>query len=145
MNTIIKCARPEIDFTDKDIHFFAAMRNQPISYEVAVPGEGEIRWDVRPFGEVTVIGDIEEALPHILAWVKPDVIVAEGWTWRDAIAETMSLGGSVNFDQLPEDILYATLPEVEEEDDLPRGWTASAMVDAAVCDGLQRRTGIDKW
>jgi hypothetical protein len=105
MNTTIKFKRPEIDFSDKDIHFFIAMRNVPIGYEVTVPGAGEIDWATRPFGTVTISGDIEAALPHILAWIDADAAASDKLTWRESIADTLRSGGEVDLDALPAGVL----------------------------------------
>lgn len=160
--TIISFNRPQIDFTGKDVHYFIAMRNQPIGYQVVVPVAGEITWDVAPFGSVTIDGDVEEALPHLLAWIDPKAICIDELTWRQAIADNLREGLPVDLDTLPEGVLrnpkfaspvasatnYAGGADADiVEEDLPRGWTHASMMDAAACARLEQRTRgrIDRW
>ncbi len=149
MTTIIKFARPEIDFSKADVHFFIAMRNQPIGYEVVVPDSGAIDWATRPFGTVTISGDVEAALPHILAWIDPEATVIDIYTWREAITEALRNGVEVNLDTLPAGVLrhpgQGKVEAVESDDEPATGLTHASMVDAAACAALERRTGIDKW
>lgn len=151
MTTIIKFTRPEIDFSKADVHFFIAMRNQPIGYEVVVPDSGTIDWATRPFGTVTISGDVEAALPHILAWIDPEAIVIDAYTWHDAIADALRNGTEVNLDTLPAGVLRhpgqgeGKVAATESDDDPATGWTHSSMVEAAVCAAFERRSGIDKW
>lgn len=165
--TIINFKRPEIDFTGMDIHFFTAMRNQPIGYQVVVPADGEIKWDVAPFGSVTIDGDVEAALPHLLAWIDPAAICHQDLTWRQAIADNLRAGLTVDLDTLPVGVLRRQTGEAvgktagtsayskanttddttDETADLPRGWTHASMVEAAAYARLSSRTRgrIDRW
>ena len=81
------------------------MRNVPIGYEVTVPEAGEIDWATRPFGTVTIGGDVDAALPHILAWIDADAAASDKRTWRETIAATLRSGGDVDLDALPAGVL----------------------------------------
>ncbi|CAN5613113.1 hypothetical protein BH11CYA1_BH11CYA1_33500 [soil metagenome] len=60
----------------------------------------------RPFGELTMEGEIVLALPAVLAWINPHATVSNtSWSWRNAISETLLSGGTVNIDELPPEVL----------------------------------------
>lgn len=98
----------------------------------------------RPTGEISLNNDLR-TIDEIIAWIKPDAIVSAGWTWRDAIAESLEAGSAVDFDTIPASAFYDELPDSDLDQDLPRGWTAQAMFEAASCASLEHRTGIDRW
>lgn len=60
----------------------------------------------RPFGNLSMEGEIARALPAVLAWINPEATVSgTGWSWRDAISEQLLRGDSVNIGELPEGVL----------------------------------------
>lgn len=60
----------------------------------------------RPFGALTMEGEVARALPAVLAWIDPEATVSNtSWSWRDAISEQLLSGGAVNIDELPAGVL----------------------------------------
>lgn len=65
---------------------------------------------MRPMGKVSIEGDVELALPALLAWINPFARVeGTGWSWRAAIAESMRSHQTVDFDGLPPGVVYDRL------------------------------------
>ena len=63
----------------------------------------------RPFGNLSMEGEVARALPAVLAWINPEaMVIGTGWSWRDAISEQLLRGDSVNIDELPEGVLLNT-------------------------------------
>jgi hypothetical protein len=60
----------------------------------------------RPFGELTISGNVAGALPVVLAWIDPTATVNNtNLSWRDTISTKLLRGESVNIDELPADVL----------------------------------------
>lgn len=69
-------------------------------------GEVPAPLEFRPFGELTIAGDVAAALPAVLAWIDPGAIVNTlGLSWRNAISAILVLEGSFNIDKLPAGVL----------------------------------------
>ena len=67
----------------------------------------------RPFGNLSMEGEVARALPAVLAWINPEATVSgPGWSWRDAISEQLLRGDSVNIDELPAGVVLNTATPV---------------------------------
>ena len=69
-------------------------------------GEVPAPLDFRPFGELTIAGNVAAALPAVLAWINPAASLSNiGMPWRDAISAMLMLEGTFNIDKLPAGVL----------------------------------------
>lgn len=74
-------------------------------------GEAPAPLAYRPFGVLTIVGDVAAVLPAVLAWIDPEATVNTlGLSWRDVISANLLRGESVNIDELPAGVLLKRLP-----------------------------------
>ena len=102
--THVRCQRPPIP----------AALLCPFSVGEIISQESVIKLDdgepaplaFRPFGDLSMEGEVARALPTVLAWINPEATVTgTGWSWRDAISEQLLRGDSVKIGELPEGVL----------------------------------------
>lgn len=110
------------NITDTSTKTYARCQRQPIPAALLCPfSAGEIightsviklddgepaPLSFRPFGALTMEGEIARALPAVLAWINPEATVSNtSWSWREAISEQLLSGGAVNIDELPAGVL----------------------------------------
>jgi hypothetical protein len=73
-------------------------------------GEAPAPLAYRPFGVLTIVGDVAAVLPAVLAWIDPEATVSNiGLSWRDVISAKLLRGESVNIDELPAGVLLKRL------------------------------------
>jgi hypothetical protein len=69
-------------------------------------GEVPAPLEFRPFGVVTIAGDVVAALPAVLAWINPEATVSNiGLTWHRVISAMLEKEGSFNIGTLPAGVL----------------------------------------
>jgi hypothetical protein len=69
-------------------------------------GEVPAPLEFRPFGEVTIAGDVAAVLPAVLAWIDPEAKVSNiDLTWRRVISAMLETEGSFNIETLPAGVL----------------------------------------
>ncbi len=69
-------------------------------------GEVPAPLEFRPFGELTIAGDVVAALPAVLAWINPEATVSDiGLFWHRVISAMLEREGSFNIDKLPAGVL----------------------------------------
>ncbi len=102
--TFIRCERDIIN--PALISPFSAGEIIARSDQVKVNGCNVTPLSFRPFGNLSIEGDVQAALPAVLAWINNEaMLVGSGWSWQDAVSETLLRGDSVNIERLPAGVI----------------------------------------
>jgi hypothetical protein len=100
----IRCARKPIDPA-----LLTPWSAGEIIAQSATIRDGEVQaLSFQPFGELSIEGDAFRALPAVLAWVNNEaMVVGTGWSWADAISESLLRGLTVDVNALPAGVILA--------------------------------------